>query len=200
MRRQTNKIHSLQRSDVGDGTIISIFNDAWIPGYGKLHYLRHRLEVHVTVVDLLTPTKEWNLTCLQTTFPADICQAILTIPLTNITTPDTYFWSLTTHGTYTVSLGYHQAHSQLHRNDPAPSDITASQSWWKQIWTLPLPPKLKHILWRACHGILPTSHNLFKRKALPSSCCCRCFDHDETLEHALFRCPTVQELNPKRGK
>ncbi|XP_060971024.1 uncharacterized protein LOC133037644 isoform X2 [Cannabis sativa] len=57
----------------------------------------------------------------------------------------------------------------------------------------PLAPKLKHFLWRACHDILPTSHNLFKRKALPSPCCCRCLCHDETLEHALFRCPTVQE-------
>ncbi|XP_060971023.1 uncharacterized protein LOC133037644 isoform X1 [Cannabis sativa] len=58
----------------------------------------------------------------------------------------------------------------------------------------PLAPKLKHFLWRACHDILPTSHNLFKRKALPSPCCCRCLCHDETLEHALFRCPTVQEV------
>ncbi|KAF4380093.1 hypothetical protein F8388_018217 [Cannabis sativa] len=62
------------------------------------------------------------------------------------------------------------------------------------MWSLPLAPKLKHFLWRACHDILPTSHNLFKRKVLNTTCCCQCFYHDETLEHALFRCTTVQEV------
>ncbi|KAF4374095.1 hypothetical protein G4B88_018067 [Cannabis sativa] len=61
------------------------------------------------------------------------------------------------------------------------------------MWTLPLPPKLKHFLWHTCHDILPTSHNLFKRKVLPSPTCSRCLYHDETLEHALFRCPALQE-------
>uniref|UniRef100_A0A803QM48 Reverse transcriptase domain-containing protein n=1 Tax=Cannabis sativa TaxID=3483 RepID=A0A803QM48_CANSA len=143
---------------VGDGTTVSIFNDAWIPGY------------------------------------ADVCQAILTIPLTNLNTPDTYYWSLTPHGTYTVNFGYHQAHSILHKNDLTPSNSAIAQTWWKQMWSLPLAPKLKHFLWRACHDILPTSHNLLKRKVLNTTCCCRCFYHDETLEHALFRCATVQEV------
>ncbi|KAF4394198.1 hypothetical protein F8388_005832 [Cannabis sativa] len=199
-----NQIRELQsqrlRRTVGDGTTISIFNDAWIPGYGKLHYLRHNSDVYTTVANLLTPTKEWNLTSLQNTFPSDNCQAILTIPLTNIGTPDSYFWSFTPHGTYTVSSGYHQAHTQLHHNDPASSNSTASQDWWKQMWTLPLPPKLKHFLWRTCHDILPTSHNLFKRKILPSSSCCRCLYHDETLEHAPFRCPAVQGIWNCRNK
>uniref|UniRef100_A0A803PU32 Reverse transcriptase domain-containing protein n=1 Tax=Cannabis sativa TaxID=3483 RepID=A0A803PU32_CANSA len=196
------------RRSIGDGTTISIFNNAWIPGYGKLHYLRHHSDANMTVSDLLTPTKEWNLALLQATFPEDVSQAILTIPLTNISTPDAYYWSLTPHGTYTVNSGYHQAHSQIHQNDPTPSDAHSqihqndptpsdnkpSQTWWKQLWTLPLPPKLKHFLWRACHDILLTNHNLFKWKTLHSPHCCRCHYHDETLEHALSRCPAVQEI------
>uniref|UniRef100_A0A803PSQ1 Reverse transcriptase domain-containing protein n=1 Tax=Cannabis sativa TaxID=3483 RepID=A0A803PSQ1_CANSA len=82
------------RRSIGDDTTISIFNDALIPGYGKLHYLRHQSDANMTVENLLTPTKDWNLTLLQATFPEDVTQAILSIPLTNISATDAYSWHL----------------------------------------------------------------------------------------------------------
>ncbi|XP_030510222.2 uncharacterized protein LOC115724971 [Cannabis sativa] len=90
------------RRSIGDCTTISIFNDAWIPGYGKLHYLRHHSAANMTVSYLLTPTKDWNLALIQATFREDVSQAILTTPLSNLPTPDAYYWSFTSHGTYTI--------------------------------------------------------------------------------------------------
>ncbi|KAF4355063.1 hypothetical protein F8388_022315 [Cannabis sativa] len=60
------------RKSIGDGTTVSIFNDAWIPGYGKLHYLNHSSYANMTVANLFTSNKEWNLTLLQTIFPVDL--------------------------------------------------------------------------------------------------------------------------------
>ncbi|KAF4362391.1 hypothetical protein F8388_026097 [Cannabis sativa] len=79
----------------------------------------HHSDANMTVSDLLTPTKEWNLALLQATFPEDVSQAILTIPLTNISTPDAYYWSLTPHGTYTVNSDV-----SLMSNGSAPSAPT----------------------------------------------------------------------------
>ncbi|KAF4351647.1 hypothetical protein G4B88_025093 [Cannabis sativa] len=181
------------RKSIGDGTTINIFNDAWIPGYGQLNYLRYS-NVDMTVASLLTPDKQWNHALIQSLFPSDISQAITAIPLHPISTHDTYFWSLTPHGSYTVNSGYHLAHTKLHQNEPSSSDSKSSNDWWKKLWALPLPPKLKHFLWRACYDILPTSRNLFNRKTLHSPHYSRCHYHDETLEHALFRCPASQKL------
>uniref|UniRef100_A0A803Q8S3 Reverse transcriptase zinc-binding domain-containing protein n=1 Tax=Cannabis sativa TaxID=3483 RepID=A0A803Q8S3_CANSA len=182
------------RKSIGDGTTINIFNDAWIPGYGKLHYLRYNSNADMTVASLLTPDKQWNHALIHSLFPSDISQAITAIPLHPISTQDTYFWSLTPHGSYTVNSGYHLAHTQLHQNEPSSSDSKFFNDWWKKLWALPLPPKLKHFLWRVCYDILPTSRNLFNRKTLHSPHCSRCHYHDETLEHALFRCPASQKV------
>uniref|UniRef100_A0A803Q1S7 Reverse transcriptase domain-containing protein n=1 Tax=Cannabis sativa TaxID=3483 RepID=A0A803Q1S7_CANSA len=182
------------RKSIGDGTTINIFNDAWIPGYGKLHYLRYNSNADMTVASLLTPDKQWNHALIQSLFPSDISQAITAIPLHPISIHDTYFWSLKPHGSYTVNSGYHLAHTKLHQNEPSSSDSKSSNDWWKKLWALPLPPKLKHFLWRVCYDILPTSRNLFNRKTLHSPHCSRCHYHDETLEHALFRCPASQKL------
>uniref|UniRef100_A0A803PAC2 Reverse transcriptase domain-containing protein n=1 Tax=Cannabis sativa TaxID=3483 RepID=A0A803PAC2_CANSA len=187
-------LQSSLRKSIGDGTTINIFNDAWIPGYGKLHYLRYHSNADMTVADLITPNKQWNHAPIHSLFPTDISQAIMAIPLHHISTLDTYFWSITPHGSYTVNSGYHLAHSQLHQNEPSPSDQKSSNAWWKNLWTLPLPPKLKHFLWRVCYDILPTSQNLFNRKTLYSPHFSRCHYHDETLEHALFKCPAAQKV------
>ncbi|KAF4358375.1 hypothetical protein G4B88_017252 [Cannabis sativa] len=105
----------------------------------------------MTVADLITPNKQWNHALIQSLFPTDISQAIMVIPLHTISTLDTHFWSLTPHGSYTVNSGYHLAHSQLHQNEPTPSDHKSLDAY-------------------------------------------RCHYHDETLEHALFRCLAAQKL------
>uniref|UniRef100_A0A803P3A5 Endonuclease/exonuclease/phosphatase domain-containing protein n=1 Tax=Cannabis sativa TaxID=3483 RepID=A0A803P3A5_CANSA len=148
------------RKSIGDGTTINIYNDAWIPGYGKLSFLRYHSNADMTVADLITPTKQWNHDTIQSLFPTDITQAIISIPLYTISTPDTYYWTLTPHGSYTVNSGYHLAHRQLHHTEPSPSNNKSSHDWWKALWNLSLPPKY----------------------------------HDETLEHALFRCSAAQKL------
>uniref|UniRef100_A0A803Q328 Reverse transcriptase domain-containing protein n=1 Tax=Cannabis sativa TaxID=3483 RepID=A0A803Q328_CANSA len=182
------------RKSIGDGTTINIYNDAWILGYGKLSFLRYHSNADMTVADLITPTKQWNHDTIQSPFPTDITQAIISIPLHKISTPDTYYWSLTPHGSYAVNSGYHLAHRQLHHTEPSPSNNKSSHDWWKALWNLSLPPKVKHFLWRVCHDILPTSRNLFNRKTITSPHCSRCQYRDETLEHALFRCSAAQKV------
>ncbi|CAL2232150.1 unnamed protein product [Prunus armeniaca] len=59
--------------------------------------------------------------------------------------------------------------SQCNENfDIGGSDFLARQSFWKQLWKLELPSKIKNLVWRACLDILPTAVNLYKRKVVQS--------------------------------
>ncbi|KAF4374892.1 hypothetical protein F8388_015898 [Cannabis sativa] len=147
------------------------------------------------VSDLINPSNHWDTTRIRTIFPSDISQAIVSIPLLPSPYPDTYYWPYTSHGNYSVNSGYHKAHSLLFKDDhPTPSDTMTNQTWWRKMWTQPIPPKVKHFIWRAFYDILRTSYNLHKRKTIPTPNCCCCQHQTETLEHVIFRCSTVQKI------
>uniref|UniRef100_A0A803P400 Reverse transcriptase domain-containing protein n=1 Tax=Cannabis sativa TaxID=3483 RepID=A0A803P400_CANSA len=182
------------RKSIGDGTTTSIFNERWIPDYGQISYLAHLSDGISKVSDLITPSHQWDVPYIDSIFPPDISQAIQSITLIPIPYPDTFYWPFTPHGNYTVNSGYHLAHNLNHKHDPSPSHTTDTQTWWKTLWTQPIPSKTKHFIWRAYYDILPTSLNLQKRKTITTSTCCRCSNQTESLEHALFRCGTIQKV------
>jgi hypothetical protein len=48
-------------------------------------------------------------------------------------------------------------------------------------------------MWRACHDILPTMVNLFKRKVVETPLCPCCKLEEETIIHALWSCPASRD-------
>lgn len=34
---------------------------------------------------------------------------------------------------------------------------------WSKIWSLDIPPKIKHFFWKACNNVIPVKKNLVKR-------------------------------------
>jgi hypothetical protein len=65
---------------------------------------------------------------------------------------------------------------------------------WKEIWKLNLPNVEKHFIWRACHDILPTRENLFRRKVLMKQDCPLCELEAETTCHFLWSCPSTRDV------
>jgi hypothetical protein len=49
----------------------------------------------------------------------------------------------------------------------------------------------KKFIWRACHEILPTRANLYKRKIIDDPKCPMCGREEETTFHALWSCPAM---------
>ena len=49
---------------------------------------------------------------------------------------------------------------------PSSSSTDGVKSFWKSIWYLKVPNKVKVFLWRACSNVLPTKVNLQKKKTV----------------------------------
>jgi len=62
------------------------------------------------------------------------------------------------------------------------------------IWSLRVPNPVKVFMWKACHNILPTKENLFKRRVVDNKLCPCCEREEETTLHALWGCPSAQDV------
>ncbi|XP_060969470.1 uncharacterized protein LOC133036757 [Cannabis sativa] len=132
---------------------------------------------------------------LHTYFSQDIVKAILTIPI-DISQPDSLIWSSHPSGNLTVNTAYHLATSSASSSISAPSTSNRDffKTWWKTLWHLPIPPKIKHFIWRAYHHILPTSSNLFSRKIIPSPYCSFRSHGQDTVTHSLLGCSRARKI------
>nr|POF18436.1 ribonuclease p protein subunit p29 [Quercus suber] len=64
--------------------------------------------------------------------------------------------------------------------------------WWKKLWKLEIPNKVKNFVWRTCKEVLPTKANLSRRKIVSDGTCDKCRRHSEDSSHALFFCSDLQ--------
>ena len=70
-------------------------------------------------------------------------------------------------------------------------------SWWRKLWNLSIPPKVKMIIWRACLDWIPTYHNLRRHGVPVSHGCPSCGGDMETSLHALWCCPNLRSITKK---
>ncbi|KAF4401820.1 hypothetical protein G4B88_013107 [Cannabis sativa] len=104
---------------------------------------------------------------------------------------DTLFWPFTPNGQYIVKSGY-RVGREMNLNPTRCSNMTDIQKWWKMIWSLHLPPRMKLFGWRVCHNWLPAKMNLKHRGMEVNTRCELCTRYDETLTHALWSCDKVK--------
>ncbi|XP_060969607.1 uncharacterized protein LOC133036861 [Cannabis sativa] len=65
---------------------------------------------------------------------------------------------------------------------------TEVNKFWKNLWTLKVPPKAKDLVWRAASNCLATKRNLCIKKVLVESICPLCGVFAETEWHVLVAC------------
>ncbi|CAM8962680.1 unnamed protein product [Rhodiola kirilowii] len=69
-----------------------------------------------------------------------------------------------------------------------PSDKTKIARFWKCLWKLPIPRKIKIFLWRGYHAGLPTGMQLWKKQIGSSHHCFLCGYHVEDDVHPFITC------------
>ncbi|KAJ8431935.1 hypothetical protein Cgig2_017421 [Carnegiea gigantea] len=70
--------------------------------------------------------------------------------------------STSSSGELTLKSAYHLI-LQCQHHDIAASSTTTMQTFWKTLWHLDIPPRMKMFTWRACSNALPSNYAIAKR-------------------------------------
>ncbi|KAL5577325.1 hypothetical protein UlMin_019024 [Ulmus minor] len=66
--------------------------------------------------------------------------------------------------------------------------------WWRKLWGMNLPPKVKVCGWKLCKGWLPTIITLAHRGMVVNSNCFRCGLGPETILHTIWGCDLAKKV------
>ena len=106
---------------------------------------------------------------------------------------DSLYWPLSHDGRYSCKLGYRflkeEAEPALARNQ-----VALETQLWKKLWMLDIPNKVKNHVWTACRDCSPTKQNLTQRTIITNPLCDRCKQLPETMLHAEWACPKLDEI------
>ena len=181
---------------IGNGNSVRIYTDAWLPSpKGRISSPMLQLVLLSTVVSLIdSATGWWNINLIDRCFHPLEARLIKSLPLSSIPLPDSLVWSSEKSGSYCVKSGY-KLLCNLHNLDTNHLQVSESQlGFWKSIWKMKVPGKIKHFIWKACTNSLPTKDNLMKRKILNESVCSRCAEESESVVHALWSCACIKTV------
>ena len=70
--------------------------------------------------------------------------------------------------------------------------IRCTSLFWKKIWGLQVPNKVKHLAWKACKDSLPTKTNMIRRRVIIEGYCDACKLHQEDV---FMPCSSAQPCN-----
>lgn len=138
------------------------------------------------MVNLYWPIQEnggWNEQEVRNDFPTDEAEAILNISLHLRGCEDIGYWNDNKDGKYSVKSGYAL---EIYCSAPPFQSNHLFKDWWKIIWNLNLPPKVRIFLWRASKNFIPASMNLFDHYVPVNGVCALCKINYATTCHVLF--------------
>uniref|UniRef100_A0A803PGZ2 RNase H type-1 domain-containing protein n=1 Tax=Cannabis sativa TaxID=3483 RepID=A0A803PGZ2_CANSA len=166
---------------IGSGENVSIMNDPWLPDEDNPHVTSS----HPTLIDqkvsclLEMNDKRWDVEVIVDLFNNRDKELIYKIPISATNVTDSWYWSKEVSRIYSVKSAYKLI------QDLKPS---SSSDFWRALWALKCPPKVKDMLWRSVSNCLPTYGSLVQRHVRISSTCPRCSRSVETIIHCLVTC------------
>ncbi|XP_050211436.1 uncharacterized protein LOC126661625 [Mercurialis annua] len=181
---------------LGNGQSIEIKKDNWVPSSPSLKPMGVMSVPENCKANFFIDEENatWNVQRLKEAFTAQDVDLILQIPLSDRLPPDKTFWPSNKNGIYSVRSGYFLALNGAGISSGNPSIRHNVDPWWKKIWQLSISGKVKHFLWRLCHGTLPCNLNLAKKGVGVQSLYPRCGIDEESDLHALKDCDQVRGL------
>ncbi|KAL5777716.1 hypothetical protein ACOSP7_010642 [Xanthoceras sorbifolium] len=93
---------------------------------------------------LKTVTGSWDSELVHCSFHADEADAILSILSTCHFVADSICWHYDSRGLFSVKNGYRIAISSADK--PSGSLTSSTSAWWRSLWWLGIPPKVKLFL------------------------------------------------------
>ena len=119
---------------------------------------------------------------------------IQAIPLCWTDQDDCLIWPGCKDGNYSVKSGYQLLCESETLGAASSSDSSKQNLFWKRVWKLHIPNKIKVFLWRVCSNALPTMENLKRRRVLEDAKCKSCLAAEENTLHAIWSCEKLQHI------
>jgi hypothetical protein len=182
---------------VGNGLQVRIWKDHWIPQpiTYRIHSTPQLLDLDATMDNLIDKdTKWWDSTVLENLFDKEEVQLIQSIPLSYTNQRDTFIWRGMANALFSIRSTYYIQQEITATSLAKCSYGDGKIKVWKDIWALPIPNVEKNFLWRACHDLLPTHANLFKKKVIADPLCPFCRAEAETGYHILWDCTSAKDV------
>ncbi|KAL5780225.1 hypothetical protein ACOSQ2_010962 [Xanthoceras sorbifolium] len=178
---------------VGSGSSVSILQDRWLPRPSSFKVIAScSLAGDSMVASLKSASGAWNTDLVRSSFAPIDADCILSLPTSVRSCPDKLMWHHTKDGKYSVKSGYWLA-SSLAQDGTSSSSSLAGSSWWKFLWGLNIPAKVRMFVWRACRNLLPTRSLLAARRVPVGAGCPLCGADVDSVLHSLWLCRTLVE-------
>lgn len=143
---------------MGNGRKINVYGDRWLPGGDSACVVSPTNEAtsNWVVEKLMTAQGEgWKDQLVDALFLPFEAQRIKGIPLPVMDQEDCVTWPMCKSGVYSVKMGYQLLCETELNALPSSSNADEVKLFWKSIWRLKVPNKVKVFLWRACSNALP---------------------------------------------
>uniref|UniRef100_A0A803PZ32 Reverse transcriptase zinc-binding domain-containing protein n=1 Tax=Cannabis sativa TaxID=3483 RepID=A0A803PZ32_CANSA len=171
---------------VGNGQSISTVHSYWIPSWRFIPYKGNVQPLDPSVSYFIDDNGCWSKDRLLEFFDHELVLVILVVPIGDPSLQDSFIWEHHPFGSFTVNFASHLA--KFSTSLPASSDNHSLVRWWKVLWNLKIPQKIKHFIWRAFYHNLSVALYLFHRKVLTSPLCSLYSGNAEFVSHAFIEC------------
>ena len=126
-------------------------------------------------------------------FKPAVAEKILRIPLAETEHEDLQVWKGESTGEFSVRSAY----KLLHELTLDPNELflhTETINFYRKLWTLQIPSKIKMTIWRISWNYIPSFLNLKIKRVLVNTKCPRCESEEESSRHILQQCPAAIEV------
>ncbi|KAL5581022.1 hypothetical protein UlMin_013464 [Ulmus minor] len=166
-------IENDSRWRIGSGVNIDIIQDRWVPNPPMFKIFDPPpFPEGFSVFDIRLHNGEWDSEFILLLFGEEEARKILSLPLGSFNHDDVFIWHFSRDGEYSVKSGYKVALDA--KGYVEPSNPSFSMSWWRKLWGMKLPPKVKVFGWKLCKGWLPSTNTLAHRGMNVNANCFRC--------------------------
>ncbi|XP_060972158.1 uncharacterized protein LOC115717516 [Cannabis sativa] len=141
------------RKRIGSGLTVQITLDPWLPVMDRPSpFLLVPGLKNFSVSNLFqVGNQSWDADIVCDLFSPTDDAIILGIPIQPSGGDDSWYWLAEKNGFYSVRSAYKLLQDQKHH-----SDNPEGHTFWKKLWSLKVPPKMKDLVWRAASNCLAT--------------------------------------------
>ena len=123
--------------------------------------------------------RKWDEEVLRDIFNDRDKNLISKIALPRREMADSWYWIFEEKGEFSVKSCYRYLRGER---------SIETTSFWQKLWSLKLPSKVVHFVWRACRFCLPTAVDLRNKRVDIATACSWCHAYEENGIHVLFEC------------